>query len=161
MERLDLTRIQIEAVAAMLHDALEEDERLYLDTLAGETDLYEWVKRLLGKIEDDEGIVLALKEQVADRTVRKSRAESRINAAREAIAALLDCAKLDKLSLPEATVSVRKVAPKLIVVDEAAIPDNFCKLIRKPDMAAIKEASEVVPGTSLDNGGTSLTIRRK
>ena len=161
MERLDLTRIQVEAIASHLRDQLDDDERAYLDTLEGETDMFEWVRRLLDRIEADEGMGMALAEQISDRTLRKKRCETRISASREAITALLDCAKLDKLTLPEATVSVRKVAPKLIIVDEAAIPDNLCKLIRKPDMAAIKESADHVPGTIMDNGGTSLTIRRK
>lgn len=161
MERLDLTKLQVEAIAAHLRDQLDDDERAYLDTLEGETDLFEWVRRLLGRIEEDEGIVAALKEQIADRTARKSRAEHRIETTREAIKALLDCARLDKLALPEATVSVRDLGPKIIVTDEAAVPDEFCKFTRRPDMAAIKAAATAVPGTSVDNGGTSLTIRRK
>jgi hypothetical protein len=162
--RLDLTRIQIDAVAAMLADALEDDERAYLDCLEGETDLYEWVRRLLERIEEDQGVIAALAEQIADRQVRELRATDRIDANREAIMALLQCARLDKLTLPEATLSVRRMHPKPIVTDEAAVPDDFCKVTRRPDMAAIKagvEAGAAVPGVSFDNGGNSLTIRRK
>lgn len=162
--RLDLTRIQIEAVAAMLRDELADDERAYLDTLEGETDLYEWARRLLARIEDDEGNKAALAEQIADRQSRKARAEARIDANRQALMALLDCARLDKLTLPEATVSVREVPPKCVVTDEAAVPDEYCRISRKPDMAAIKagvEAGAVIAGVSLGNGGQSITIRRK
>jgi hypothetical protein len=162
--RFDLTKIQVAAVAAMLRDELGDDERAYLDTLEGETDLYEWVRRLLGRIEEDEGNQAALAEQISDRTLRKNRAAERVKASRTAITALLECAKLDKLTLPEATVSVRDVPPKLIVVDEAAVPDDFCKVTRRPDMAAIKagvETGAAIPGVSFDNGGTTLTIRRK
>lgn len=164
MQRLDLTKIQVGAIAAMLHDALAEDERAYLDTLEGETDLYEWCRRLLDKIEEDEGVQAALAEQVSDRTLRKSRAAERVKAAREALTALLDCAKIDKLVLPEATISVRTVPPKPIVSDEAAVPDELCRFKRAPDIAAIKvevEAGRAVSGVTLDNGGTTLTIRRK
>lgn len=161
MERFDITLQQATAIAAMLRDQLEDDERAYLDTLEGETDLYEWVRRLLGRIEEDEGVSMVLAEQISDRTLRKNRAQKRIEANREAITALLESAKLDKLSLPEATVSVRKVAPKLIVIDETKIPDELCKFTRKPDMAAIKAADSAVPGTALDNGESTLTIRRK
>lgn len=164
MERFDLTKIQISGIHAMLHDELEEDERLYLDTLEGETDLFAWCRRLLEKIEDDEGVQSNLSEQIADRTVRKQRAAERVKSARTAIMALLQCARLDKLTLPEATISVRDVPPKAIVTDEAAVPDDFCKFTRKPDMAAIKagvESGAAVPGVSFDNGGTTLTIRRK
>lgn len=162
--RLDLTRIQIEAVAAHLHDALSDDERAYLDTLEGETDLYEWVRRLLERIEDDEGQQTILAEQIADRTVRKNRASERVKVSREAIQGLLECARLDKLVLPEATISVRDVPPKAIISDEAALPDALCKFKRSPDMAAVKaemEAGRAVPGVTLDNGSVSLTIRRK
>jgi hypothetical protein len=162
--RLDLAKIQVGAVAAMLHDVLTEDERLYLDTLEGETDLYELVRKLLAQVEEDEGVQAILAEQIADRTARKQRAGERVKHNREAIMALIQCANLDKLTLPEATLSVRAVPPKAIVTDEAAVPDELCKFTRKPDLTAIKaevEAGAVVPGVSLDNGGNSLTIRRK
>jgi hypothetical protein len=162
--RLDLTKIQVEGIAAMLSDELSDDERAYLDALEGETDLYEWCRRLLERIEEDEGVQAALAEQIGDRTLRKSRAAERVKAARQALTALLECARLDKLVLPEATLSVRDVPPKAIVTDEAAVPDELCKVTRRPDMAAIKagvETGAAVPGVSFDNGGTTLTIRRK
>jgi hypothetical protein len=162
--RLDLTKIQVAAVAAALRDALSDDERLYLDTLEGETDLYELVWRLLGQIEDDEGVQAILAEQIADRTARKQRAGERVKHHREAIMALIQCAGLDKLTLPEATLSVRDVPPKPIVTDEAAVPLVFKKATWKPDMAPIKagvESGAAIPGVSFDNGGNSLTIRRK
>lgn len=162
--RIDLTRVQVEAVAAMLRDEMVDDEQLYLDTLEGETDLYELTRRLLNEIEEDKGREASLAEQINDRLARKARAAERVRARRNAITALLECAKLDKLSLPEATLSVRRVAPKPIVTDEAAVPEEYCKVIRKPDMAAIKagvESGAAVPGVTFDNGGTSLTIRTK
>lgn len=162
MGRIDLTMQQVAAVALMLAD--DEDEQLKADTLEGETDLYELSRFLLGRIEDDEGSVLALKEQIGDRQARKSAAERRIERRREVIKALLDCAQLDKLTLPEATLSVRAVPPKAIVTDEAAVPEALCRIKRAPDMAAIKaevEAGRAVPGVTFDNGGTSLTVRRK
>ena len=162
--RIDLTKMQVGAVAAMLHDVLSDDERAYLDTLEGETDLFELVRKLLCQIEEDEGVQAALAEQISDRQARKSRAGERVRHNREAIMALIECAGLDKLTLPEATLSVRKVPPKAIVTDEAAVPDALCKIIRKPDLTAIKaevEAGAVIPGVSFDNGGTSLTVRRK
>lgn len=164
MERLDLTKIQVGAIAAHLHDELGEDERAWLDLLEGETDLFEWVRRLLCRIEEDDGVQADLAEQIANRTVRKNRAAERVKSARTAITALLECAKLDKLTLPEATVSLRDVPPKAIVNDEAAVPEALTKIKRSPDMAAIKaemEAGRAMPGVTLDNGALSLTIRRK
>lgn len=166
MERLDLTRIQIEAIATMLRDELGEDERAYLDTLEGQTDLYEWVRRLLGKIEEDEGIEEALTVQISDRTVRKSRAAARIKSSRSAIQALLECARLDKLSLPEASLSIRDTADKLVVNDPKAVPDEYVEQVPKPVMEKIKAdftpKDVALPNwLSVEPGKTSLTIRRK
>lgn len=162
--RIDLTKMQVSAIAAMLRDELAEDEQLYLDTLEGETDLYEITRKLLGEIERDEGDQAVLAKQIDARATRKKRLEDRVKTHRTAIMALLECANLDKLVLPEATLSVRKVPPKPIVTDEAQVPDELCKFTRKPDMAAIKaevEAGRAVSGVSFDNGGQSITIRRK
>lgn len=166
MERFDLTKIQIAAIAAMLADELGEDERAYLDALEGETDLYEWVRRLLDKIEEDEGVQAALAEQIADRALRKNRAAGRIEAARRAIQALLECAKLDKLSLPEATISVRDTADKLVVNDPEAVPDKYIVKVPKPVMEKIKTdftpQDETLPNwLRVESGIKSLTIRRK
>jgi hypothetical protein len=164
VHRIDISKSQIAGIATMMRDAFGEDEKLYLDTLEGETDLLEIARALLAEIEEDEGIEAALACQINDRQARRGRAAHRNVVRRNALAALLDCARLDKLVLPEATLSVRRVPPKPVVTDETAVPDGLCKLTRRPDMAAIKaevESGAAVPGVSLDNGGVSLTIRRK
>lgn len=162
MNPIYITKQQVSAVSLML--ANEDDEQLKLDTLEGETNLFELARTLLEGIEDDEGNVATIKEQIEQRRARQSAAEHRNEVRRNALKALLECAGLDKLTLPEATLSVRRVPPKPIVTDEAAVPDDFCMFTRKPDMTAIKAGVEfgaAVPGVSFDNGGTSLTIRRK
>ena len=164
--RLDLTRMQVDAIRINLQDALSDDERAYLDTLEGETDLYELVRRLLGQIEDDEGQQAALAEQIADRTARKQRCGKRIDANREAIMGLLECAGLDKLVLPEATLSVRTVPPRLAVNDPAAVPEDFVDMVPKPSMERIKAQfqpdSDGLPNwLRVEDARPSLTVRRK
>lgn len=159
--RTDLTKLQVEAVVTHLRDAIGDDEQLLLDTLHGETNLFELTARLLNHIENDEGDKAKLATQIEDRQARKARCEARVKAQREAIQMLMECAGIDKLPLPEATVSLRKVAPKLIVTDADALPDAFVSIVRKPDLAAIRAADCPVPGATLDNGGSSITIRRK
>lgn len=166
MERLDLTKIQVAAIADHLRDFLDEDERAYVDTLEGETDLFEWCRRLLGKIEDDEGHIAALDEQIADRAARKKRAAERVKTTREAIMGLLDCAKLDKLVLPEATLSVRDTADKLAVNDPEAVPEEYTVPNPKPSMELIKasfttETPDLPNWLHIEPGKPSLTIRRK
>jgi len=75
----------------------------------------------------------------------------------------MEATELRKMELPEATLSIRSVAPSVIITDEENLPDIACKFERKPDKAKIKEllASGWVAGATLSNGTKSLTIRIK
>lgn len=159
--RYDLTRLQVERIVLNLRDVFDEDEQLRLDTLEGETDLFELAKRLLDDMERDEGDKAALTEQMDVRKVRRDRCDARIKARREALSGLMECAGVDKLPLPEATLTLRKMAPKAVVTNPDALPDEFCTFTRKPNLAAIKEADAMPEGVAMDNGGLSLTVRRK
>lgn len=159
--RIDLTLMQINGIKTMLADDLVDDERLLLDMIEGETDAFELARKLLDQIEKEEGDKAALTEQMETRKVRRDRCEARIKARRDALAAIMECAGVDKLPLPEATLSLRKVGPKLVVTDAEALPDDLCTFTRKPNLSAIRDAEVPPPGTALDNGGVSLTIRRK
>lgn len=165
--RIDLTMSQVRAVSMMLADELGDDidEKLRLDMFEGSTDLFEIVGQLLNSIETDEGVTASLVAQIGERNFRKERAGHRIEQRRLAIAALLECAGLDKLSLPEATISLRRLPPKLVVADESALPEPLWRVKRTPDMALVKsawDADGAVPGVVQGNGGEpSLTIRRK
>jgi hypothetical protein len=162
--RYDITTIQVKAIADMLRD--EEDDILLADMLESETDLHPMLEKLLWWIEQDEGNAAALKAQIDDRTERKRRFEARIAAKRDAVTALLDCAGLDKITLPEATLSVRQLPAKLAVTDPAAVPEEFTVSVPRPNLDAIKAhfnpADPVLPNwLRLDPPKPSLTIRRK
>jgi hypothetical protein len=77
---------------------------------------------------------------------------------------LLESTGKDKLTLPEATVSVSRHGPSPIVNDEQAVPDTFCKFTRRPDMKAIKAALEdgkYIPGVHMTNGTQNLVVRTR
>lgn len=161
--RYDLTRQQVAAIVAMLDD--DEDEQLRADMLEGETNLYEMVSRLLEWIEEDEGAVNALAEQIDIRKVRQERAKHRIDGRREMIMALMDVAQLDKLILPEATITKRDLKPKLIVVSDDAVPDEYQVTKKSPDKKAInvafEGAGELPNWLTREPGSRSITVRRK
>lgn len=143
-----------------------DDHQLKLDSLEGETDLLEVIRQLLNENEDDEGTINALALQMDERGVRRERAMARIEGRKRAIASLMDCAQETSLKLPEATLSLRTLKSRPKVNDADALPDEFVRIetIRKPDMEAIKEAFEKgqpIPGVTVTNGGSSLTVRRK
>lgn len=154
-----------DVLEALAHHLDEGDEALKLDMLEGETVFQDVVSRLLAENEDDEGVIAALDAQIDVRAARKERMQSRIDARKKAISSLMDTAQITKLPLPEATLSLRTLAPKpIITVDE--LPDEFVTVetVRKPNREAIKEAvesGETIPGVIMSNGGSSLTVRRK
>jgi hypothetical protein len=161
--RIDLTKIQVAAIVAEMRVRFPEDEQFLLDTLEGQTDLFEIVGKLLDGIEYDDGQAAALISQIEARNIRLERAKARKAVRRDAIQSLMDAAGRDRLTLPEATLSVRRLAPKPTVTDAEAVPRHLCRVKHTPDMAAIKaemEAGSAVPGVELSNGGASLTIRR-
>lgn len=163
MNPISLTMSQVTAIRLMLES--DDDDQLLHDTIEGETDAFEWIGKLLAGIEDDEGVDAALAQQIDDRRQRQQRVAARIKARRGAIMAIMDCAGLDKLTLPEATLSKRVLADKLVVNDPAAVPDEYTVPAPKPSMDKIKAA--FAPGDALPNwlrteaGQASLTIRRK
>ena len=162
--RYNLTAQQVAAVVAMLPD--EEDDRLRADMLEAETDLHEFAAKLLAHNEDDEGVVNALAEQIDDRRARLDRAKTRITHRRDMLKALMDIAGIDKLTLPEATISYRVVAPKVIFPNIDMVPDQYCKFDRKLDREKLKAIDPSSPDglpswATMDNGGTSITVRRK
>jgi hypothetical protein len=145
---------------------LELDEQLKLSTMEGETQLNEIVSALLEENENDEGMIEAIKAQIDTRKQRIGRLEHRIEARKNAIVSLMDCAHLTKLPLPEATVSVRTLPARPKVIDVDALPDGYftTETKRKADNVAIQnafEAGKPIPGVTVTNGGASLTVRRR
>lgn len=141
---------------------LAEDEELRADTIEGETDAY----RVLGKIvaieRDANSMALAIGERAKELAARKDRYTRRKEAMRALLLRLLKAADLNKVSLPEATVSVGKGRAGVEIVDETLLPDNVIKLKREPDKTVIKaalDAGEDVPGAVLREGQPSVTVR--
>jgi hypothetical protein len=165
--RLDLTLIQINAIKAMLADAgCEDDGEILLSALEGETDAFEMVRKLLNGIEADEGDIASLTEQMAARKARRDRCEARVDQRRLAIMAIMECAGLDKLPLPEATLTKRMLAAKLAVNDPAAVPEEYTGPAPKPDMdkikAAFDPANDALPNwLRVEPERPSLIVRRK
>lgn len=138
-----------------------QDQQLLADMIEGETDAHRIISKLLAEAEEAQTLANALGEQIKDRQERKKRLEARHDHMRDHVATLMQIAGLKSLPLPEATLSIRQIDPKRNVTDPDKLPDEFCTFVRKPDLTAIRAADGAIPGTQFDNGGTSLTVRRK
>lgn len=164
--RFDLTTIQVANVMDLLASiGVDDDDRLVMDTLEGETDLFAMLSKLLAQVEDDEGAVASLKEQIEARRFRIASAEARVARGRAMIGKLMDFAQQDKIVLPEATLSRRVVAAKLEIANKDAVPRDLQREKLEPDTAKITE--KYADADTLPNWLTripeskSITVRRK
>lgn len=157
---------EAQAVAA-LREALAvvdaEDETLLLDSIEGETDLYEAIDKLLVRMTETRANIVGLDVVIADLGVRKRRYEARVDRDRAVIEQAMTIAELPKLERPTATLSMSARAPSLRLEEEADIPAEFWKagepkLDRKALLAALKEG-RAIPGVCLSNAAPSLSIR--
>jgi hypothetical protein len=162
----DLKR-EIEA-ATILREQIatlaQGDEDFIRDVIEGETDLREIIAALVADDAADDAMIGGIKAMLTKLKARADRVEARIEYRRALIASGLDIAGLPKLETPAGTVRIKPVGPKAVITDESAIPARFWKpsdpkLDRTALNIALKEG-QTVPGASLNNGSSTLEIRR-
>ncbi len=144
---------------------MDDDAVLVIDTIEGETGLYEAIDAALDTIDGCGIIIEGCKAVASDITARQQRAEARREKVRAAIEqALLIADVSEKIVRPTATLTLRKIKPAWVIDDESQIPAAFFKpQPPKLDKALIKaiDTAETIAGCRVNNGSVSLTIRRK
>ena len=101
---------------------------------------------------------------IVELETRLHRFERREDAMRRIIYRIMELAHLRKVELPTATLSIRTGNSKVIITDEAIIPDILCRIKREPDKKRIREmlvAGQIVHGCELSNAESVLSIRTK
>ena len=153
------------ALLANIRDVIGDDEEMIETAVEGQTNLKEVISGAVDGIQELRimiGLIHTLRSELEARGARFANQVDRIETA---IHVAMGQAQLRKLVLPQATLSLRAVAPKTEITDEAAIPVKFWKerdpvLDRKAVLDALK-IGEVVPGATLSNGGETISIRVK
>lgn len=155
--------VEQQVQALMLeHPDLMNDEDLKADMLLGSTDFYELVEKIHRNIMENTILLQGLHDLIDGLKKRREMLENRIDFHRALIKRLMEVSDQRSIDLPAAKISLGKSPAKVIITDENAIPDEFVRIKRDPNKTAIKEAlvgGQDVPGATLSNGGTSLTIR--
>ena len=151
------------SLLANIRDVIGDDEDMAFVAVEGETGLIEAISAAVDRMAELKAHCEALEIQIKNLKERHSRFEEQASRIKAAIHVAMGHAELRKLELPQATLSVRAVAPSVEVTDEALIPAQFWvtqdpKLDKKALLAALK-AKEQVPGAQLSNGGETLAIR--
>lgn len=143
---------------------LEDDETLRADMLEAETDLHQLVARLVKMKLDARELATGAKARKAEVAERQSRFERKEDGYTALLKGLMLAADLDKLTLPEATVSVTKARTIVEIEDEAALPQGFVEIRRVPKKSEIKaalEAGDAIPGARLGLSDEGLMVRTK
>lgn len=169
MTKADHTLVLETRAAKLLRASLAtitDDSETLRDTIEGETNVREAIHKVLAAIGEDEIIISGIEAAIATLQARKERHAFRVEQRRKAILLAMEAAEITKINYPEATISTREQAAKLIVSDESRIPTKFYepqepKLNKALLKAALLSDPELtIEGVTLSNGGLGLTIRK-
>jgi chromosome segregation ATPase len=159
----EIIKRQIEALKLHFTDLKDTESEEWLLSLESETDLPEFIEKMISRIEDAKIMVSGLKEHISDLRARQDRFEWRIDSLRQTIATLMDRANVSKIEMAAATVSIRNGQPQLVGdIDPMDLPVDLVRTTIEPDKTAIKNALKAgreVPGYALSNAPPQLTIR--
>jgi hypothetical protein len=155
----------VASLKASLRDVADEDGSLLMDTIEGETQLFEIIDRLLVRMTETRAMIIGVEAVEGELYERRERFKKRLDSDRALIEQALSIAELPKVERPAATLSMSARAPSIQIATEADIPADYWKpgsptLDRKALLAALKEG-QVVPGAYLSNAAPTLTVRSK
>jgi hypothetical protein len=127
--RRDLHK-ELAAAAALKHQLREAfgeetDIDLVRDMVEGETELNETIDRVLKQMALDVASVQGLEKFESTMAARRKRISDRVETMRSMLLNALDILEQDFVERPIARLTKRKQPPKLLIVDESAIPTRF------------------------------------
>lgn len=157
--------VQIEAARVLLanfRDILGDDEQAVADMVEGQTNLPEAMTRAVTRIVELEAMEAGLGLMMERLKGRCDRLKQQRETLRTAMAVAMEIGAMKRHETALATITLKPVAAKVEIIDEAAIPSKFWKsqeprLDRKAVLDALKDKQEV-PGATLSNGGAVVQI---
>jgi len=149
-------------------DEVEGDEEAQEALVEGETGLIDAVQFVFDTIREDEMLVDGMKVRIDTLNARKQRLVKAIERKKALIEQALTIAAKKSVKLPEATLTMTERASKVVISDEQKIPSQYWVrpdpvIDAKAVAAAIKalgDDDEPIPGTTIQAGATTLTIRK-
>ena len=165
MSERELTK-EIAAAQALKQSlvALGADEETLRDTIEGGTSLHEMIAAVFRDLTECEIMENGLSSVIDQMIRRRDAVINRKERLRACIEHAMAVGEIKTLTLPEATITLKAVPPKLTIQEECDIPAEYWvpvapRLDKKALTSALKSGASV-PGAALDNGGITLQIRR-
>jgi len=155
-------RAIVSAIRQMFPDESDDD---LADTVAGESNLPDAILAVLRAALEREAHAKALGEMIDGMTARKRRLEEGAKSMRLAALQAMQDAGLKKLAAPDMSLSVSPGKSRLVILDDAAVPETLCRVKREPDRKAIAEWLAEVDGVpnwaAWEAPKAFLTVHRK
>jgi hypothetical protein len=120
------------------YELLPEDQCL-IDTLDGLTDLKDKIAALVRDAVRTKAMAAALKIIIEDNFSRKQRFEAKAERLRALALYAMEEAGIPKVDAADVTISNTEGQKRVIITDEDAVPDQFCKIERTPMRMKIAE----------------------
>ena len=147
---------------------LAEDEAALLDTLDSISDLDMQLAAVMRQAIEREEMAASIGRLMNDMLERSKRLVIGAHKLRAAVLTTMQETGRRKIggtvAIPDMTISVRNGKPKTHILDEDALPDEFCTFKRRPDLLKINR--HLADGNrpdwaTLGNGADYLAVNRK
>lgn len=156
-------KVAAEIVARIRDSGLAEDDEDFAEIVANETeDTQARLVRMLRAARWAERQAKASKEIEAEIKERRTRYEAKAEQIRSIVQWAMGEIGIGRLEAPDMTASLSAGRPAVVITDELALPDDYCRIKREPNKTAIKDAllgGATIPGATLGNGNATLTVR--
>jgi len=152
-----------QVAAQLIAAGIDETDPDFVELMASETDILERLRRILRAARHTEAQSEALAGIVKDNRERKARLDNKAERLRGVVLQAMSELGLKKLDGPDLTATVGSGKPKVVITDEAALPDDACVFKREPSKTAIAAALAEGPvsGAEWSNSVPVLTVRTR
>lgn len=145
------TRLNLRDQLLAAWPELAEDGDTLTDTLAGIDDFEEQIVAAMRHVLEREAHAKGIGDYIEALTARKRRLEEGAKWLRAAVLHAMTEAKLSKVKAADFSLSVGAGKPRLVIIDDAAVPESLCRVKREPDREAIKQWLTELDGPGLPN----------
>lgn len=147
-----------------LDEDMATDDRLFADTLEGETEALELLRAVVRQAISAEVFEEALKQRREQLERRAMRFRERAARCRSFVAEAMQALQLKSIAAEDFTASVRDGRPSVRITDVDALPERFLRTKVEPMKTEIGDAlkaGQPVAGAELSNAGPPvLSVRR-
>ncbi|MCJ2090368.1 siphovirus Gp157 family protein [Methylobacterium sp. E-005] len=152
-----------QVAAALIAAGIEPDDEDFAELMASETNIQDRLIRILRAARHTEALSKALSGILAEMRERKARLDNKAERLRGVVLGAMADLGLTKLDGPDLSATVNAGKPKVVITDEAKLPDDACIFKREPSKTAIAAALADGPiaGAEWSNAAPVLTVRTR